>query len=234
MEDEAVIRSQMEETRTALSEKVGQLEEQVVNTVQGATDAVAETVATVKDTVESTVSSVKDSVQEGVEAVKGAFDVSSHVENHPWLMMGSAAALGYCLASWLSPKSTAMTAGMSTAAKHEPASGGRMQHSTNGGHHRRHRESKPAAPSFLAELGPEIDKIKGLALGAVLGTFREMLIKGMPEHLGHQLGEIINSVTEKMGGNPLPESDWNFSAKERREESTQSSMEAGSRHSFGK
>ena len=110
-----------------------------------------------------------------------------------------------------------------------------MQHSTNGGHHRRHRESKPAGfTNFLAELGPEIDKIKGLALGALLGTFREMLIKGMPEHMGHQLGEIINSVTEKMGGNPMPGSDWNFSEKERREESSPGSMEAGSRHSFGK
>jgi len=107
MENEDVIRDQMEDTRTSLTEKLETLEKKVVSTVDSATTNVAETVesvketvqetvSTVKDTVQDTICAVKDSVKEGVGAVKDVFDVSRHVERHPWLMIGGSVALAMC------------------------------------------------------------------------------------------------------------------------------------------
>ena len=77
MENEDVIREQMEDTRTSLTEKLETLESQVASTVQGATtnvaetvEAVKETVEAVKDTVQQTVTTVKESVEETICAVK--------------------------------------------------------------------------------------------------------------------------------------------------------------------
>src|SRR5262249_25091040 len=86
---------QMEETRSALTEKLQTLENQVVETVSEANTAVVQTVETVKEAVHDTVETVKGTVEDTVESVKSAFDISQHVDRHPWLMMGGAVALGY-------------------------------------------------------------------------------------------------------------------------------------------
>src|SRR5215831_16294588 len=90
-----VICHNIEETRSALSDKVEALEEQVVDTVQGTTSAVAETVDTVKEAVQDTVEQVKDTVQGTVEAVKETFDIGLQCERHPWLMFGGSVGLGF-------------------------------------------------------------------------------------------------------------------------------------------
>jgi len=100
MENEPeLIRDQMQETRTALTEKLEALESQVSGTVQSATAAVTETVEAVKSTVAETVGTVKDSVQETVstvkESVKDAFDLPAHIERHPWAAMLGSVAVGY-------------------------------------------------------------------------------------------------------------------------------------------
>jgi ElaB/YqjD/DUF883 family membrane-anchored ribosome-binding protein len=222
MANEEVIRHQMEDTRTALTEKLETLETQVVDTVQGATAAVTETVATIKDTVEETVGAVKDTVQDtvaavkdtvqgGVDTVKDWMDVRAHVDHHPWLMVGGATALGFCLGSMLG-KQSSMTAAMSQAA--EPARGeaprspsARLHHHTNGGHKRR-QEASSTISSWLSDLAPEINKLKGLALGTLLGAAREMIVQAVPQHMGEQLKEIVDNVTTKIGGEPIPSSDW--------------------------
>jgi ElaB/YqjD/DUF883 family membrane-anchored ribosome-binding protein len=108
-ESPEVIEQQMEETRQSLTDKVAALENQVVGTVQTATQvvqdtvetmksAVQETVSTVKDTVQESVSAVKDTVQESVSAVtdgvKETFDVKHHVQENPALMVGGAVVAG--------------------------------------------------------------------------------------------------------------------------------------------
>ena len=110
METEDEIREQMEDTRTSLTDKLETLEKQVANSVSDATTNVTDTVEAVKESVQETVSSVKDSVQEtisavkesmhqGVTAVKDFFDIPSHVDHHPWAMMGGSVALGYVVGS---------------------------------------------------------------------------------------------------------------------------------------
>jgi len=253
MANEEVIRHQMEDTRTALTEKLETLENQVVGTVQGATAAVNETVATIKDTVQETVCTVKDSVQDtvaavkdtvagGVETVKDWMDVPAYVEHHPWLMVGGAAALGFCLGAMF-PKRSAMTAAMATAA--EPvrseaprSSHSRLHHFGNGGSKKARQESPSMLGSWLSELGPEINKLKSLALGTLLGTAREMILQAVPQHMGAQLKEIVDNVTTKIGGEPIPSSDWENSPLkqgERHEERDQATMggQVGSTHRQG-
>jgi len=118
MENEDVIREQMEDTRTSLTEKLETLEQQVASTVHGATSDIAETVEAVKETVEKvkdtvqdtvttvkesvadTIDSVKETVHEGLTAVKGMLDIPALVDSHPWLMVGGAVGCGFVLGTF--------------------------------------------------------------------------------------------------------------------------------------
>lgn len=217
MDNEDLIREQMQETRTSLTEKLEALEDQVSNKVQEATSNVAETVEAVKETVQDTVATVKDafhdtaatvkeSVEDGVVAFKGFFDVSAHVEQHPWVALGGAAVAGYCLARYLESKSPAPMAAMSPVEVPSPVPPNMRQ--TNGRHgNGRHKraDSKPSmAEGFMTTLAPEISKLKGLALGALLGVAREMIVKSASESLQAPLAELIDDVTQKVGGTPMP------------------------------
>lgn len=66
MENEDLIRDEMTDTRTSLSDKLEKLEAKVAGTVSDATGTVKDTVAAVKETVQDT----KDVVTDTVEAVK--------------------------------------------------------------------------------------------------------------------------------------------------------------------
>src|SRR5688572_17181451 len=78
----------IEDTRSAITEKLEILEERVRETVEGAQSTVEEIVETVKETIGDT-----------VETVKRTFDVQYQVDQHPWLMVGGATLAGYLLGS---------------------------------------------------------------------------------------------------------------------------------------
>jgi len=222
MAEEDVIRHQMEDTRTSLTDKLETLEQQVVDTVQGATSAVNETVESIKDTVKDTVTTVKDSVQDTVSAVKDTvqgsvdtvkdfMDVGAHVDRHPWVMLGGSMLLGYCLGNMFGKRSEPSRMTESFAAEQPRSNGHRLSHSGKGAareNRRRESAGQGLLGSWLGELGPEIDKLKSLALGTLFGTAREMIIKAVPEHIGEQLKEVVDNVTTKLGGEPLPSSEW--------------------------
>lgn len=202
MEDEQVIREKMEETRTSLSEKLETLENKVVDTVKEATEAVSDTVETVKETVQETVGTVQGSVEsavgtvkgavtDGVETVKDWLDVSAHVENHPWCAMAAAVAAGYCLETLLEPRSPEAPQREAYTSPARPHNG------------RSHRRAASKASAMLSELRPEINQLKGLALGAVLGVVREMIVRAVPPDMGQHLKEVIDNATKKLGGEPL-------------------------------
>ncbi len=96
MENEPeVIRQQMDETRTALADKLEKLEQQVVGTVHDASEAVNETVGSVKEAVHETVQTVKESVHETMHSVKEVFDIRHQAAVRPWMMMTGAVGLGF-------------------------------------------------------------------------------------------------------------------------------------------
>jgi ElaB/YqjD/DUF883 family membrane-anchored ribosome-binding protein len=100
MEDQAeLIRDEMRDTREGLGDKLEALEEKVTGDLGAAQESVAESVHAVTDTVEH----VTEGLQHTAESLKEALDVSRHVRDYPWLMMGGAAFVGFMAGSLLVP-----------------------------------------------------------------------------------------------------------------------------------
>jgi len=196
---EDMLQREMAETRASLTEKLETLEQKVVGTVENATTTVSETVDAIKDTVHETVASVQEGVKGGVDSVKEIFDVPAHVEKHPWLMVGGSVAVGYCVGTLLMQNSQREAA---------PAFSNASMFGNNYAPVPQPRSQPAPAPAEPSIWESEISKLKGLALGMLFGTAREMLLQSVPGHMGEQLKEIVDNVTRKVGGEPLPSSDW--------------------------
>jgi len=221
MEDDTeVIKQQMAQTRESLAVKVEALENKVIGTVQNATDTVSsavesvsetvasvqdrvsETVASVQDTVSGTVASVKEGVADTVDAVKGAFDISGHVQRHPWAMMGCSIAVGFVgallvppprrerrdmhLPQWLGGRPEALPppqiGTQPQPVRHEPGWFDEM----------------------IERFEPALDKLKELAIGATTGMVGEMILKNVPQHLHADVSSVIDQFTNAIGGKPTP------------------------------
>jgi len=185
---EKVLQQQMEETRASLTEKLETLEQKVVGTVEEATTVASDTVEAVKDTV----AAVNETVKESVETVKDWFDIEAHVQNHPWLVVGGSVALGYCLGTF-APNGNGSTQAQPPTGLYQPPQPQPAQ--------------PPQQPSMLSQWAPEIGRLKNLALGVLFGTAREVILSSVPPHVGEELKNVIDSVTKKFGGEPLPSSD---------------------------
>jgi ElaB/YqjD/DUF883 family membrane-anchored ribosome-binding protein len=207
MDEFETIKRQMDARRSSLSDKLEALENQVADSVQGVTDVMCNVTEVVESTVESvkdSVESVKDSVQETVGAVKQSFDVSHQMEQHPWVVLGGAFAVGF-LAGKMLPVAAPSKAAPSYTPRANGHANGRSNAlaapttaETTNGHHDH---------SWLHGLGdmlaPEVEKLKGLALGAVLGLARDYIVQSVPPQLGSQLSGTIDNITTKLGGQPI-------------------------------
>jgi len=222
--EEAKLRQEMEDTRMSMTEKLERLETKVANTVEGAANAVTETVESVKGAVEGTVETVKDSVQGTVAAVKETFDVPLQVNRHPWLMMGGSVALGFAVGHLIGGPAPSTQASPSGPARKPQKGHGNGWSGSKQTETARPAAAKPEGPSLLAKLtqqfGPEMDKLKGLAIGAMLGLVRDMVNKATPPQVGSQIAQVIDDITSKLGGKPIsgPVSSY-FSQGEPAEES---------------
>jgi len=213
-----VIRQQMHATRASLTDKLEALENKVVGTVEGATTAVSDTVNCVKEAVQDTVQSVKGSVRDTVDTVKETVNITHHVERHPWLMFGASVATGYIGGALLC---NAAPSRRSARGVRHPDEWGRgparlggaaagesyVAHQANG--HRREAVRPEAQPDngFIAGLterfGPEIDKLKSMAIGTLFGLGRELLARSVPGPISSQLTQVVDDVTRKLGGEPV-------------------------------
>ncbi len=86
-----VMRRQLVDTRSQLTEKLVSLEQQVSDTVESTGSAVNATVGAVQETVESVTSAVHGAVQ----SITDAIDLRQQMKQHPWLVLGGSVALGY-------------------------------------------------------------------------------------------------------------------------------------------
>ncbi len=206
-----VARQQMEETRSSLSDKLESLEQQVVDTVQGATSAVSDTVDNVKDAVEGTVKSVQDTL-----------NLRRQVRRHPWGMMLGSVALGYVGGYFLfksgkpqpatngwkslpaSPESPRTTARLNGVAP-RPRS---MERAAEG-EALREGSPGPSEPGWLRaasnQFEPEIARLKGMAIGAVLNVVRDLIARSVSGQLNPELAEVLDSVKAKLSGEPGPD-----------------------------
>jgi len=206
MDDEDVIRGQMEETRTSLTDKLETLEHHVSDSVHDATTNVAHTVEAVKDSVQDTVTSVKETVtavkesmRQGVNSVKAFLDITDHADRYPWAVMGGAVVVGYLAGSLWGAGARATRQNVSNQAMYEqPPSPPTFR---NGRHEAPAAESSPSG-SWLRSFAPEVGKLKRLAVGTLLNAVREQIQKAVPPDLGSSLNEIFTSVTDKLSGVP--------------------------------
>jgi ElaB/YqjD/DUF883 family membrane-anchored ribosome-binding protein len=234
MDNEAeVIKEQMEDTRSSLARKVENLENKVVGTIEQTTSAVSETVEKAKDAVEGTVDTVKESVTETVETVKGVFDFPAHFRRYPWLAFGGSVAAGFMAGKLLHgmaprlpwpyhhggtgggtgrPHATGFPS-LSAMTQPSPAApsarNGGAQESRPAAEPARQEEKKDEGPGLLGKLfnalGPEADKLKGLAIGAALGVVRDMIKQSASRELGSQLADMVNDLTTRLGGRVIHE-----------------------------
>jgi hypothetical protein len=203
------IHQQMMETRTALTEKLETLENQVFGSVQEATSAVSATVASVKEAVQETVGSLKTSVQETVHSVKESVNIKRQVDRHPWVMLAGSVALGY-VGGRIIQRAIEQAARPTFGHRHlgfgapegprtmEPAAALTDDARPDGRHE-----------GWLAQLGeqfgPELRKLKGTAIGAAVAMFRDLLTPALPPTVGQRVREVMDNMTTKLGGEPVRE-----------------------------
>jgi hypothetical protein len=201
---------QMMETRTALTEKLETLENQVIGSVHDATCAVSKTVASVKEAVQDTVGSLKESVQDTVDSVKETVNIPHQVDRHPWVMVAGSVALGH-VGGRILQRGTEYRERPTYASRHmgfvaapegprevRPATTPDSAAPANGQH-----------GGLLAQLGeqfaPELRKLKGTAIGTTFALLRDLITPSLPPAVGQRVREIMDDMTTKLGGDPLPE-----------------------------
>jgi len=205
MDEFEVIKSQMEARRSSLADKLEALEHQVSDSVQEMTNAVSTvtdvvqgTVESVKDSVEETVATVKDTFQDTVDSVKDTFDFAQHMDNHPWICMTGAFGLGFMGGKLIPGSGPSSPAFWDQLSKPQPRYAEPATNGHTNGHH-----ANSWFESLSSMLGPEIDKLKGLAIAYGLGLVRDNLIQAVPPDLGNQVKEMIDNFTSRMGAQPL-------------------------------
>jgi len=203
-----VIHHQMERTRASLADKLDTLENQVLGTVKDATSAVADTVQdatsavthTVED-VKSAVGSVTDSIQDTVQSVKDTvketFDLHEHFRRHPWAMMGGSVAAGFFAGWMLGPPSRREE----TPARAIPPPMPRESYQSL-------PPSEPvASTNGSAGIPAILEKLKGMAVGSIMGVLRKMVLDVAPENFKADLTRLVDDVTTKLGGKPVQDSE---------------------------
>ena len=206
-EPEEVILQQMVETRASLKDKLESLEQQVKETVQGATDAVEtvkETVESVKETVGDTVESVKETVGDTVESVKESFNLSKHVQNYPWPAFACATVVGFMGGRLLNQARTGDKQDSAASGKVPDAPPSRHRNSNSG-------SSTPAAQAegrgwwdWVADhYKDELNKVKGLAVATVGAVVRDMVTAELAPEFAQRIKDAIDSFTMKLGGEPI-------------------------------
>jgi ElaB/YqjD/DUF883 family membrane-anchored ribosome-binding protein len=178
-ESPELIERQMEETRGSLTEKVSQLEQQVVGTIQSATDAVQ----TVRSAVEDTANTVGDTVRNSVESVsagvKEALDVRRHVRDYPWGMVGGAAAVGFITGLLVFRRTTTATPALAFTPR--PVAESPMTSATH----------RPAWLNELLELaGREMRQLAEQAFATASASLRRSVQEGIPKLVERALPDV--------------------------------------------
>lgn len=211
-----MLEEKVTETVQSATDTVAEATANVLETVQSATASVTGTVDNVTSAVQGTVDSVRQSVEGTVDSVREAFDLNRQVQQHPWWMLAGAVAAGYVGGSLLNgmvrPSGPIVRQQRSRMAESLTA------HSLEPSHSGFYPgPAPPVAPTpvdarnsteprnnWLSQLttsfAPEIAKLESLAIGVMMGSVRDMVLDAVPTQAKQQLTEVIDGVTEKLGG----------------------------------
>jgi ElaB/YqjD/DUF883 family membrane-anchored ribosome-binding protein len=190
-----VIRHQMEEKRASLAEKLGVLEDEVLQTVHQATAAVSNTVQDVTDAVDT----VKQTVEQTVESVKESLDFRDAIRQHPWTALGVSFAAGFAGGYMLESPSWQ---GVREAGRHPQTNGFSSESyraSTSGG-----TESSSSLTSSLGSAGAEaLQNIKGMAIGTLMGVLGKLVGDVVPESMKTDVNRVFEDFNTRLGGKKL-------------------------------
>jgi hypothetical protein len=150
---------------------------------------------------------VEDSIQmakNAVATVKRNFDIKYQVEQHPWAVVGGCVVVGLALGSlFLRGRQRSRQAPNRLAGTKTPRAGSPPRFV---GEQRSADSVDTAAPSpgpdstsanrpgFFGQFHEEIDKVKGMAIGYVIGLARDSIKDAVPQ-LASQIVDVMNSVT---------------------------------------
>jgi len=190
------MRQDIDCTRAAMADKLEALEDRVMGTVQSAQETAEDSLQMAKDTVAT---------------VKRNFDIKYQVEQHPWTMVGGCFLAGLVLGGLVlrgrrrSRQTPERLAGNETPLAESPRL--LAQQRGNGSLDSAAPPPRPQStsanrPGLFGPFQEEIDKVKGMAIGYVMGLARDSIKHAVPE-LASQIDDVMNSVTTKLGGKPV-------------------------------
>jgi hypothetical protein len=178
-QDSAEMRHDIDTTRSAMADKLEALEDRMIGAAQSA-----------QATVENSIQSAKDAVA----SVKRTFDLKHQVEQRPWTIVGGCFLAGLAV-SLLIPKGRPHA---SKPADAPPVNG----NYASGGPTPQLQAEPPSGPGVLEPFQEEIDKIKGIAIGYVMGLVRDSIKESVPQ-MASKIDEVMNGITTKLGGEPI-------------------------------
>jgi hypothetical protein len=179
-----MIREQMTETKSHLSDKLESLEHQVSDTVQSTGTAVNDTVAAVQKTVDS----VTGAVQGAVQSVSNAFDVRRQFDRHPWLVLGGAVVVGYLAYELLAGVGKKSEQSSESAPRLGPAKGNAGD---NNGQPAIANAATSAPVAAVHESGLKSSSwhlLRSTATGALLGIMQEVVARAVPQVIEYVAG----------------------------------------------
>jgi len=190
------IRTEMDETRSSLSEKLGELEGRVSDTVRTASAAVTGTT---------------DSVKGAIDSIGVAFDIPSHARRHPWIVIGGSVALGYLAARLMQgnarePRRDSAARRSSNADANRPADrierSNLLQNDPEFADHSAATASAVAAAYETCMKNTAWQQARGTAISAALAAAQQIAVHVVPQVIDHFLskGKDERSAEDKEGG----------------------------------
>ena len=167
------IEREMLQTRESISVKVAALENQVVGTMQSATNAVTDTVEAVKSLVSSAPSAVSNTVKQSMAAVREQLDFTGCVRTHPWSSVGTSAGVGLLVGLMLGGRreSSRPAAGVAPSAYSPPTPAAR-----------------PSEPGVFDELigmvGTEAKRLVKEVIASTSAALKHNIETGVPKLVG--------------------------------------------------
>jgi hypothetical protein len=178
-QDSTEMRHEIDSTRTAMADKLEALEDRMIGAAQSA-----------QATVEGSIQSAKDAVA----SVKRSFDIKHQVEQRPWTIVGGSFLAGLAV-SLLIPKGRPQS---SKPPDGPPINGNYAA----GGPMPAAPVEPPSQPGVLEPFREEIDKVKGIAIGYVMGLVRDSIKESVPQ-LAPKIDDLMDGITTKLGGEPV-------------------------------
>jgi hypothetical protein len=156
----------------------------------------------IKDAQQVNRETVKETMTSTMEAMQHSFDLKYQVQQHPWMMIGGAAASGFLIGRLLSGEShvSANLASRGTPRTGPPDGSLPTEASAaqTGGNSR--VEEIGLLGRLTHQLHDELAQVKGLAIGAVFALLRDWAVRQFSGNLAPQIHELLDNMTTKLGG----------------------------------